>query len=118
MTDAHLEQLLRRIVREELQRLQPSPLTQPQRRLLDALAGEFADGPFSSAEALQAAASPLARHEPLRAAIAALGLTTAHALGQRLRALATATAYSWPRVISPAGDHGSRVWAVEGNARD
>lgn len=119
MTDgAMLEALLRRVVREELQRLQPSPLTPPQRRLLDALAGEFADSPFSSAEAMQAAASPLARHEPLRAALAGLRLMTAHALGQRLRAMVGATAYSWPRVSSPAGDHGSRLWTVEGAAED
>lgn len=108
MNDAALlEPLLRRIVREELRRaLLRDTLPGPQRRLLDALRGEFADSAFASREVVAAARSPLKCHDALRQALAELNLRDAQAIGQALHRL--------PGVVRHKRERGSGVWSIEG----
>lgn len=93
------------LVEQLLARLAP-PLPAPQQRLIDALRGEFSDGPFTSREVMSAARSPLKIHDPLRAALAELKLTDAHKVGMALHALPGATRHKRER--------GAAVWSIAG----
>jgi hypothetical protein len=100
-----IEQRLARI-EALLQRMVPDPLPGPQRRLLEALRGEFSDTPFAAREVVSAARSPLAQHDALRQAMRESRLHTAQDIGQALRTL--------PGVIRCKAERGAAVWAITG----
>jgi hypothetical protein len=117
VTDAAIALELRRLsglVEQLLARLAP-PLPEPQRRLRDALAGEFGSSPFASREVAAAARSPLSTHDDLRAALAGMKIPIdAEAIGRALRALVKASAGHPVRLVRCGAERGAGVWAIEG----
>ena len=128
MTDlAALEPLLRRVVREEvvrlrdevaelqraLERLAPPPLSDEQQRLLDVLA-DVTDGPFTSAEVIKLSRSALSTRQPLRNALAALGIDDAQRLGLVLGDIVKKSVTLDRRLVRLKTEGNSRVWMVEG----
>lgn len=118
MTDAAvLEQLLRRVVRDELRAALADlrdPLAPEQLDLLDALHAVAAGSAFTSREAVEWASRPFGARHRLADALAALGVAgDAKALGQALRSMAGRSDRRGRRLLPAGAESGSRLWRFE-----
>lgn len=98
-------------LRRAVERLAPPPLSADQQRLLDALA-DVTDGPFTSAEVITLSRSALSTRQPLRNALADLGVDDARALGLVLAEVAKKSTTLDTRLTRVKTENGSRVWAI------
>lgn len=107
-----------RALRALVERLVAGSLPEPQRRVLDALAGLYGHGvPFTSGDLVEALQVRLSSRQPLRDALhlALAGKpATAERIGRLLRQMLDAGGASggW-RLTTPTTEGGARVWMLE-----
>lgn len=116
MNDAALlEPLLRRIVREELQRALQRPALDPrQAELLDSIEAVFGSGPFTACEVIDAARRPMGDdRRRLQAALQAAGALDAQRLGMTLATIHKAILGRSARLQRLGTERGKRLWVVD-----
>lgn len=112
MTDTavlHALAELRRLVESLL----PPPLDRRQAELLAALTAVFGSSPFTAAEVLKVARTPLADRRRLAAALAAVGASDAQRLGMTFAALEKRSRGRSTRLERAGSEGGCRLWVVE-----
>lgn len=119
MTDTALAELVRQVVRAEIDRalapLLPPALDPRQAELLHALSAVFGTSAFTAAECLQVARTPLADRRRLATALAAVGVADATALGRAFGAIARRTKGRPVRLVRDGTIENTTVWCVEGD---
>ena len=103
-------------LRDEVQQLHLArpQITPLQRELLTALGDVFGAGPLRTKQIFEAMALDIGERPRLRAALTAMGATTAQRAGMALRSLAdkSGSAGGW-RISRPASERGSSLWCLE-----
>lgn len=116
MNTAELLEL--RLLRDEVAELRAlmlrlvPPAPPGHQALLQALAATF-HGPFTSGEVIGVASVSLSTREPLRDALAALGIRDAHKLGMQLGTMVNATRSQALRLVRTKKEGGAVLWRVE-----
>jgi hypothetical protein len=116
MTDATAAAILAELahIRAVLERLAPPALDGRQTALLTALEAVYGSAPFTAAEALETAQTPIGDRRALAAALKAVGASGAASLGMTFATIAKRSAGQPLRLVRAGSEAGSRLWAVEG----